>query len=231
MAVVHGVNTATPALYHVHVDHLHRPIKMTNAAKNTVWDASWWPFGAGLSITGPAALDLRFPGQWFQLESGLHYNWHRHYDPSLGRYTQPDPLGFVDGPGVYGYVRGSPQRWVDRDGRQVPRSKPGLGFPPIAIPGSPENRAWSKWAEFKIQQCHNWLQDFFYSRPKGYWDGPDGAEEWGRRNGVGTREARNKFHEIKSDDPGSRGDDDYYVDPASGDVVGPDGESVGNMGD
>jgi RHS repeat-associated protein len=30
-----------------------------------------------------------------QLEAGLHYNWHRHYDPSLGRYTQPDPLGFV----------------------------------------------------------------------------------------------------------------------------------------
>jgi RHS repeat-associated protein len=37
-------------------------------------------------------LDARFPGQWFQLESGLAYNWHRHYDASLGRYVQPDPL-------------------------------------------------------------------------------------------------------------------------------------------
>jgi RHS repeat-associated protein len=37
--------------------------------------------------------DLRFPGQWFQLETGLAYNWHRHYDATTGRYLQPDPLG------------------------------------------------------------------------------------------------------------------------------------------
>lgn len=73
------------------------------------------PWGAPRSITGP--LDARFPGQWFQLESGLHYNWHRHYDPTLGRYTQPDPLGFVDAPSVYGHVRGSPFRYVDPSGR------------------------------------------------------------------------------------------------------------------
>ena len=71
------------------------------------------------SITGTGALNLRFPGQWFQLETGLHYNWHRSYDPTIGRYTQPDPLGFVDGPSVYGYVGGSPQRWVDPDGRNA----------------------------------------------------------------------------------------------------------------
>ena len=115
LGVVDGVN-ATPVLYFVHADHLNRPVRMTNAAKNSVWDASWWPFGAGLTITGPAALDARFPGQWFQLESSLHYNWHRHYDPSLGRYTQPDPLGFVDGPSVYGYVRAQPQSLTDFEG-------------------------------------------------------------------------------------------------------------------
>lgn len=62
-------------------------------------------------------MDLRFPGQWFQLEAGLHYNWHRHYDPSLGRYTQPDPLGFVDGPSVFGYAGGNPANIIDPDGR------------------------------------------------------------------------------------------------------------------
>ncbi|NOT69799.1 MAG: RHS repeat-associated core domain-containing protein [Hyphomicrobium sp.] len=46
----------------------------------------------------------------------LHYNWHRHYDPSLGRYTQPDPLGFVDGPSVYAYAGNSPNKLVDRMG-------------------------------------------------------------------------------------------------------------------
>ena len=79
------------------------------------------------SITGTGALNLRFPGQWFQLETGLHYNWHRSYDPTVGRYTQPDPLGFVDGPSVYGYAGGSPQRWADPDGRILAPPKPAFG--------------------------------------------------------------------------------------------------------
>ena len=119
LAVVDGVNTPTPVTTWVHVDHLHRPVKMTDAAKLQVWDAVWSPFGAPHAITGPAALDARFPGQWFQIESALHYNWHRHYDPTLGRYTQPDPLGFVDGPSVYGYAKARPQQLTDPDGRQV----------------------------------------------------------------------------------------------------------------
>ena len=68
------------------------------------------PWGACIASPAPQTLNARFPGQWFQLESGLHYNWHRHYDPTFGRYTQPDPLGFVDGPSVYGYAGGSPAR-------------------------------------------------------------------------------------------------------------------------
>jgi len=117
VAVISDVDTASPATYYVHVDHLNRPIMMTDGAKTNVWEAVWSPFGTPHAITGTASLDARFPGQWFQLESGLHYNWHRHYDPSLGRYTQPDPLGFVDGPSVYAYARNSPQMFVDDDGK------------------------------------------------------------------------------------------------------------------
>jgi RHS repeat-associated protein len=104
IAVISGVNTASPATLFVHVDHLNRPTLMTNSTKANVWAAIWTPWGTPQSITGAETNDSRFPGQWFQLEAGLHYNWHRHYDPSLGRYTQPDPLGFVDGPSVYAYV-------------------------------------------------------------------------------------------------------------------------------
>jgi RHS repeat-associated protein len=68
------------------------------------------------SITGPATQNLGLPGQWFQLETGLNYNWHRHYDASLARYTSPDPLGFVDGPAVYAYAGGAPHIKTDRDG-------------------------------------------------------------------------------------------------------------------
>ncbi|MEQ1713397.1 MAG: RHS repeat-associated core domain-containing protein [Hyphomicrobium sp.] len=49
----------------------------------------------------------------------MHYNWHRHYDPTIGRYTQPDPLGFVDGPSVYAYARNAPGEFVDPDGRII----------------------------------------------------------------------------------------------------------------
>jgi RHS repeat-associated protein len=89
---------------------------MTNAAKATVWQAVWTPWGAPHSITGSAELNLRFPGQYFQIESGLHYNWHRHYDPTTARYTQPDPLRFVDGPSRYAYVGNSPLMKIDPTG-------------------------------------------------------------------------------------------------------------------
>ncbi|MEQ1712206.1 MAG: RHS repeat-associated core domain-containing protein [Hyphomicrobium sp.] len=71
------------------------------------------------TITGSETLNARFPGQWFQVESGLHYYWHRHYDPTIGRYTQPDPLGFVDGPSVYAYAGNAPGEAVDPDGRII----------------------------------------------------------------------------------------------------------------
>lgn len=63
---------------------------MTDGAQAVVWDAIWRPFGAAHSITGSATNNLRFPGQYFLIESGLHYNWHRHYDPTIGRYVQAD---------------------------------------------------------------------------------------------------------------------------------------------
>ncbi len=56
---------------------------------------------------------MRFPGQYFLVESGLAYNWHRHYDPTLGRYLQADPLGFIDGPNVYNYVTNAPTMYAD----------------------------------------------------------------------------------------------------------------------
>jgi RHS repeat-associated protein len=120
LAVVDGVGTTGIVVWNVSVDHLNRPVLMTNSAKVTQWQAVWQPWGGAHSITGPAgtaANDYRLPGQWYQLESGLHYNWHRQYDPTIGRYTQPDPLGFVDGPSVYGYAGGKPGQLVDSDGR------------------------------------------------------------------------------------------------------------------
>jgi RHS repeat-associated protein len=117
LAVFADLDTASPQLYYVHPDHLNRPLRMTDGAQAVVWDAVYKPFGEVYSITGSATLNLRFPGQYFLIESGLAYNWHRHYDPTLGRYTQPDPLEFVDGPSLYAYALSSPVMYVDPTGQ------------------------------------------------------------------------------------------------------------------
>ena len=123
LGLVTGVNTPAPTLLMVHADHLGRPLRLTDASRATVWAASYDPFGQPVSITGTMEQNLRFPGQYFLLESGLSYNWHRIYDASTGRYTQPDPLRFVDGPSVYGYAGASPMMRVDA-----------TGLSPLAVP-------------------------------------------------------------------------------------------------
>ncbi|WP_422006509.1 RHS repeat-associated core domain-containing protein [Pyruvatibacter mobilis] len=116
LAVVADVDTASPVLWYIHADHLNRPIAVTDTA-GTPMSEAWLPFG---DASGTSVLNARFPGQWFQSENGLHYNWHRHYDPTTGRYTQADPLGFVNGPSLYAYALNSPQMYTDPDGRYVP---------------------------------------------------------------------------------------------------------------
>jgi RHS repeat-associated protein len=120
LAVFANLDTQTPSQWYVHPDHLNRPVRMTDSTEALVWDAVYWPFGAVYSITGSAVNNLRFPGQYFLLEAGVHYNWYRHYDPTLGRYTQPDPLEFVNGPSLYAYVDGNPVFRTDPTGRFWP---------------------------------------------------------------------------------------------------------------
>jgi RHS repeat-associated protein len=84
-------------------------------------------FGGVRTTTGNP-ISARFPGQWFQAESGLHQNWMRDYDPTTGRYLQADPLGLVDGASVYGYALQSPMMNVDPRGEDtLPPDPSGLG--------------------------------------------------------------------------------------------------------
>ncbi|WBK01283.1 RHS repeat-associated core domain-containing protein [Methylocystis parvus] len=127
IAVIDGADTATPTMYSVHTDHLGRPARMVAQNWASVWDVIYSPFGAVSAIfDSTTKLDMRFPGQWFQMESGLAYNWHRHYDASLGRYVQPDPIGYVGGRSLYGYVGQNPLAHVDPDGQIVKWPKVGV---------------------------------------------------------------------------------------------------------
>jgi RHS repeat-associated protein len=78
---------------YVHPDHLGAPALMTDSTGTNVWAIEQRPFGDGATITGTATLNLRFPGQYFDSDTGLHENWWREYNPTIGRYNQADPLG------------------------------------------------------------------------------------------------------------------------------------------
>ncbi|NDY42366.1 RHS repeat-associated core domain-containing protein, partial [Dissulfurirhabdus thermomarina] len=70
-------------------------------------------FGARRRHGGRVRQALVFPGQYLDEETGLHYNWHRYYDPATGRYLTPDPVGLAGGINLYAYVQNDPVNAVD----------------------------------------------------------------------------------------------------------------------
>jgi len=65
------------------------------------------------------AFNLRFPGQYYDAETGTNYNYHRDFDPAIGRYLESDPIGLHGGLSTYGYVFGRPLVFSDRTGLQA----------------------------------------------------------------------------------------------------------------
>ena len=101
-------------VYYVHDNHLGAPQKMTNAQQRIVWNRISEPFGKTYALKGDQDLmNLRFPGQYHDAESGLDYNMFRSYDPSTGRYTQSDPIGLSGGINTYAYTGNDPVNGVD----------------------------------------------------------------------------------------------------------------------
>lgn len=85
------------------------------------WDQQE-PFGNNPADEDPDAnsvafdLPLRLPGQGYDKETGLHYNYFRDYDPSVGRYVESDPIGLDGGLNTYVYVANNPLRFTDEEG-------------------------------------------------------------------------------------------------------------------
>ena len=104
----------------LHLDHRGAPIATSDAQGRVVWTARLSPDGERLpeSSTGPDAEDprLRLPGQYHDPETDLHDNLHRTYDPRIGRYLSPDPLGLRAGSNPYRYAGGDPINHVDPTG-------------------------------------------------------------------------------------------------------------------
>ena len=99
-------------------DHLGVVRVLTNAAGKAVWRAEYEPYGADSINENPdrdkvkTTFNLRFPGQYHDAETGWSYNWHRYYDPKLGRYLEADPMEYSRF-SSYGYADHNPLRIMD----------------------------------------------------------------------------------------------------------------------
>lgn len=88
---------------------------MTNETGDVVWSAAYKPFGkAEVDGSSTQTNNFRFPGQYYDAESGLHYNWHRYYDPKTGRYLTADPIGILRGMNhLFAYAQNNPINYTD----------------------------------------------------------------------------------------------------------------------
>ena len=102
--------------YYYHNDHLGTPQKITAQNGEVVWSAEYLSFGRANIDKAGVINNLRFAGQYYDQETGLHYNFHRYYDPTLGRYLRADPIGLAGGINLYTYALNNPVNFLDPNG-------------------------------------------------------------------------------------------------------------------
>jgi RHS repeat-associated protein len=100
------------AVYFYQLDQLGTPLSLTDDKNNIVWQAQYSVFGKATVTVNEIDNPLRFQGQYFDNESGLHYNHFRYYDPQTGRFISQDPIGLLGGINHYQYAPNH-VNWVD----------------------------------------------------------------------------------------------------------------------
>lgn len=100
------------ALYYYHVDHLGTPCEVSDQRGRLQWSAGYRTWGEARADRTRFDNPFRYQGQYYDTESGLHYNLNRYYDPSSGRFTSQDPIGLAGGLNAYAYAP-NPTRWLD----------------------------------------------------------------------------------------------------------------------
>lgn len=108
--------------YYYHNDHLGTPQKLVSVTGQVVWEARYQAFGEA-QAAGTVENPLRFPGQYYDAETGMHYNYFRYYDPVVGRYLRTDPLGLAGGINMFVYTGNNVVNFIDPFGLEtLPKS-------------------------------------------------------------------------------------------------------------
>ncbi len=161
---------ASTTTSYVETDHLATPRLITNASRQKRWSWDSAPYGDTLANENPQALgaynyNLRFPGQYFDSETNHHYNHHRDYESTTGRYVQSDPIGLYGGVNTYLYVGGNPLSFSDFLGLMA--SIPGCSSRILSTWDKTVNKTTTEvlWAEY--------LPTVFFGSPKLGGDTPD----------------------------------------------------------
>lgn len=118
MVYISSADAQQEGWFYFHTDHLDTPKAITNSSQQVVWEADYSPFGEA-SVESGIVNNLRFSGQYFDQETGLHYNYNRYYDPLLGRYLSSDPIGLEGGINTYTYTSNNPINFIDPYGLEV----------------------------------------------------------------------------------------------------------------
>ena len=103
-------------VYYYHNDHLGTPQILTDSTGNVAWKAVYAPFGKVQISASAVENNFRFPGQYFDSETGLSYNYYRTYNFNIGRYITADPIGLKGGINQFVYVEGNPVSRIDPSG-------------------------------------------------------------------------------------------------------------------
>ncbi|ATQ73515.1 hypothetical protein CR152_02520 [Massilia violaceinigra] len=104
-------------IYHFHTDLVGAPLEVTDESGEMAWTASYTAWGKAdigdeTAMASRIEQPLRYPGQYADQSTGLHYNTFRFYDPDIGRYISPDPIGLEGGTNLFAYVP-NPTGWAD----------------------------------------------------------------------------------------------------------------------
>ncbi|WP_426161320.1 RHS repeat-associated core domain-containing protein [Pseudomonas sp. PWP3-1] len=149
LAMLEGFGPKEIKPYHYQLDHLGTPQELTASDGEIVWSAHYRAYGETTRLdTAKIDNPLRFQGQYFDPESGLHYNRHRYYNPDIGRYLTPDPVKLAGGINAYQYVP-NPTGWIDPLGLNANCPPKGTKTPECGTPNEPSAPEVSRNGAFK----------------------------------------------------------------------------------